>query len=297
MDDGCDVVVRMHQLYPESLERVIGGTEETTTGIHRLLAMAADGKLMYPIVAVNNAETKWDFDNIYGTGQGTLDGILRSTNALITGKNFVVAGYGHCGKGVAMRARGAGARRVIVTEIDPVQALKAAMDGFEVMRMDQAARLGDFFVTATGCKDVIRGRHFKVMKNCAVLSNTGHFNVEINAGELEEYALSKDNVRENNDKYILPNDRQVYLLAEGRLVNLSSAEGHPSEVMDLSFSNQILGIKYILENRERLESKVYDPPREHDQEIAKRKLDAMEIQIDKLTKEQEKYLNSYSEGT
>ncbi len=297
MDDGCDVVVTLHDKYPSLVDRIIAGTEETTTGVHRLEAMANKQKLRYPILAVNNAETKWDFDNVYGTGQGTLDGILRATNVLITGKNFVVAGYGHCGRGVAMRARGAGARRVIVTEVDYVQALKAAMDGFEVMTMDKAASIGDIFVTATGCKDVIRKKHFLRMKPGAVLSNTGHFNVEINVDELEELAVGKEKVRENNDKFILPDGGYVYLLAEGRLVNLSSAEGHPSEVMDLSFSNQIMGIMYLLKNHDKLENKVYTIPKDVDKEIAKRKLESFNIKIDKLTRDQEKYLNSFDEGT
>lgn len=296
MDDGGDVVFRLHTNFPDMMSEVIGGTEETTTGVHRLKAMAKDGKLKYPIIAVNNAETKWDFDNIYGTGQGTIDGILRSTSVLIAGKTFVVAGYGHCGKGVAVRAKGMGAK-VIVTEVDPIQALKARMEGFDVMPMDEAVKQGDIFVTATGCKDVIVKRHFECLKEGAILSNTGHFNVEVDAKALEEYAKSKEEIRANCVKYVLPNGKTVYLLAEGRLVNLSAAEGHPSEVMDLSFANQVLALLQIVKFHKDMKPAVYEIPAEQDQRIAMLKLNSMGVSIDTLTAEQKKYLESYAEGT
>lgn len=296
MDDGGDVVFRMHTDFPAMMADVIGGTEETTTGVHRLKAMAKDGKLKYPIIAVNNAETKWDFDNIYGTGQGTIDGILRSTSVLLAGKNFVVAGYGHCGKGVAMRAKGMGSH-VIITEVDPIQALKAKMEGYDVMKMDDAVKVGDIFVTATGCRDIIVKRHFEHLKEGAVLSNTGHFNVEVDVKALEEYAKSKQEIRDNCVKYTLPNGKNVYLLAEGRLVNLSAAEGHPSEVMDLSFSNQILALLEIVKNHKKMKPEVYEIPAEQDQRIAMLKLKSMDANIDTLTEEQKKYLDSYAEGT
>lgn len=296
MDDGCDVVVMLHKKYPELLGNIIGGTEETTTGIHRLKSMEKDWKLKYSIMAVNNAETKWDFDNVYGTGQGTIDGIQRATSTLITGKTFVIAGYGHCGKGVAKRARGLDAE-VIVTEVNPIQALKARMDGYRVMPMMEAVKVGDIFVTATGCNDIITEQHFKHLKNGAILSNTGHFNVEVDYAALEKIATKKEEVRPNMVRYSLPWGKHVYLLAEGRLVNLSAAEGHPSEVMDLSFSNQILCLKHLVENKGKLKNKVYEISPEQDKKIASMKLEAMGIKIDKLTKEQEKYINSYEEGT
>ncbi|MDP2907319.1 MAG: adenosylhomocysteinase [Nanoarchaeota archaeon] len=296
MDDGCDVVVMLHKKHPELIGNIIGGTEETTTGIHRLKSMENDGKLKYAIMAVNNAETKWDFDNVYGTGQGTIDGIQRATSTLITGKTFVVAGYGHCGKGVAKRARGLDAE-VIVTEINPIQALKARMDGYRVMPMMEAVKVGDIFVTATGCNDIITEQHFKHLKNGAILSNTGHFNVEVDYAALEKISIKKEEVRPNMVRYILPGGKYVYLLAEGRLVNLSAAEGHPSEVMDLSFSNQILCLKHLVENKGKLKNKVYEISPEQDKKIASMKLESMGIKIDKLTKEQEKYINSYEEGT
>jgi adenosylhomocysteinase len=296
MDDGCDVVVMLHKKYPELISNIIGGTEETTTGIHRLKSMESDGKLKYSIMAVNNAETKWDFDNVYGTGQGTIDGIQRATSTLITGKIFVVAGYGHCGKGVAKRARGLDAE-VIVTEVNPIQALKARMDGYRVMPMMEAVKVGDIFVTATGCNDIITEQHFKHLKNGAILSNTGHFNVEVDYAALENIAVKKEEVRPNMVRYTLPGGKNVYLLAEGRLVNLSAAEGHPSEVMDLSFSNQILCLKHLVENKGKLKNKVYEISPEQDKKIASMKLESMGIKIDKLTKEQEKYVNSYEEGT
>ena len=296
MDDGCDVVVMLHKKYPELLGNIIGGTEETTTGIHRLKSMENDGKLKYSIMAVNNAETKWDFDNVYGTGQGTIDGIQRATSTLITGKTFVIAGYGHCGKGVAKRARGLDAE-VIITEVNPIQALKARMDGYRVMPMMEAVKVGDIFVTATGCNDIITEQHFKHLKNGAILSNTGHFNVEVDYAALEKIAVKKEEVRPNMVRYTFPWGKHAYLLAEGRLVNLSAAEGHPSEVMDLSFSNQILCLKHLVENKGKLKNKVYEISPDQDKKIASMKLESMGIKIDRLTKEQEKYVNSYEEGT
>jgi len=313
MDDGCDVVVKLHKEnkdYPERklLENIIGGTEETTTGIHRLKAMENlpdhyPMKLKYPIMAVNDAETKWDFDNIYGTGQGTIHGIQNASATLIAGKNFVVSGYGHCGKGVTKRAQGMGAN-VIVTEIDPIAALKAVMDGYRVMPMMEAAKIGDIFCTATGCNQVITEEHFKNLKKGAILSNTGHFNVEVDYAWLEENALNKKNIRKYMDRYDLSWGKHVYLLAEGRLVNLAAAEGHPSEVMDLSFANQILCLKQLVKNKGLLDNKVYgvSPEKdkrvvEQDQKIAGMKLKAMGIKIDTLTEEQVKYMNSYDEGT
>ncbi|MCD6477836.1 MAG: adenosylhomocysteinase [Candidatus Aenigmarchaeota archaeon] len=296
LDDGADLIFTLHNKYPELAKNVMGGTEETTTGVHRLKSMVRDGKLMYPVIAVNDAETKWDFDNIYGTGQSSLDGIMRATSILLAGKNFVVAGYGHCGKGVANRARGMGAN-VIVTEVDPIKALKARMDGFSVMTMDEAAKIGDIFITATGMKDVIVRRHFEKMKNGAVVCNTGHYDCEINIQDLEDISASKREIRPNNEMYKLRDGRKIYLLAKGRLVNLAAAEGHPSEVMDMSFANQFLSLKYILENHKKLEKKVYEVPSEQDQLVATLKLKSMGISIDSLTDEQRKYLNSYNEGT
>jgi len=296
MDDGCDIVVTLHNKFPEKIKNILGGTEETTTGVHRIKAMEKAGALGYPIVAVNNAETKWDFDNIYGTGQGTIDGIQRATATLITGKTFVVAGYGHCGKGVAKRARGLDAE-VIVTEVDSIQALKARMDGYRVMPMSEAAKVGDIFVTATGCNRIISLEHFINLKDGAILCNTGHFNVEVDVESLEKLALLKEEIRPNMIKYKMPWGKNIYVLAEGRLVNLSAAEGHPSEVMDLSFANQILSLKFLIENRDKLQNKVYEMAHEQDKKVAEMKLKAMGIKIDKLTEEQEKYMNSYSEGT
>lgn len=296
LDDGCDVVVTMHKNHPELIKGITGGTEETTTGVHRLMAMEKDGKLKYPIMAVNNAETKWDFDNIYGTGQGTIDGIQRATSTMITGKTFVVAGYGHCGKGVAKRARGLDAE-VIVTEVDPIQALKARMDGYRVMPMAEAAKLGDIFVTATGCNKVITEEHFKHLRPGAILSNTGHFNVEVDYDCLERIAVNKKEIRPNMVRYDLPGGKHIYLLAEGRLVNLSAAEGHPSEVMDLSFSNQILCLKFLVENKGKLGNKVYEVSEEQDKKVAEMKLKGMGIKIDRLSEEQKEYMESYEEGT
>jgi len=299
LDDGADLIFTIHTKYPELAKNIIGGTEETTTGVHRLRAMAADGKLLYPVVAVNDAETKWDFDNVYGTGQSSIDGILRATSVLLAGKNFVVAGYGHCGKGCAMRAAGLGAN-VIVTEVKPTAALKATLEGHTVMTMDEAAKVGDIFITATGVKDVIVKRHFQKMKDGAIVCNTGHYDCEINIPDLEELKKSKRTIRPNNEEYVLENGNRVYLLAQGRLVNLAAAEGHPSEVMDMSFANQFLSQVRLAKLDKQgilLNPEVIDIPEEQDQEIAKYKLDTMGYKIDKLSKEQVKYLTDYSAGT
>lgn len=291
IDDGADLHATAHQRYKEKLEEVIGGTEETTTGVIRLRAMEKDGVLEYPIVAVNDSYTKYLFDNRYGTGQSTIDGILRATNILLAGKVFVVAGYGWCGRGIAMRARGMGAR-VIITEVDPIKALEAVMDGFEVMPMSEAAKIGDIFITATGNIRVIDTEHIKLMKDGAILGNSGHFNVEINVEGLEKIAKAKRIIRENLVEYDL-GDKRVYLIGEGRLVNLVAAEGHPSEVMDMSFSNQALAAKYLLENKGKLKNEVIRLPREIDEEIARLKLVSMGIKIDEMTEEQKEYYSSW----
>lgn len=299
LDDGADLIFTVHNKHPELIPTVIGGTEETTTGVHRLRAMAHDGALKYPVIAVNDAETKWDFDNVYGTGQSTLDGILRATSVLLAGKNFVVVGYGHCGRGVATRAKGLGAN-VIVTEVKATAALKATLDGLRVMTMDDAAKIGDIFVTATGVKDVIVDRHFKVMKDGAIVCNTGHYDCEINLVHLNKMKKSVRTVRANNQEYLLKNGRRIYVLAEGRLVNLAAAEGHPSEVMDMSFANQFMSqLRLAGEHKKghKLENKVYDIPAAQDQEIAGVKLATQGISIDKLTPEQVKYQSDYSAGT
>ena len=296
LDDGADLIFTLHNKHKDMLPTMWGGTEETTTGVKRLRAMAADGVLGYPVIAVNDAETKWDFDNVYGTGQSSLDGILRATSILLAGKNFVVAGYGRCGRGCAMRARGLGAK-VIVTEINPIRALQATLEGFRVKRMDEAAKEGDVFITATGMKDVIVGRHFDSMKDGAVVCNTGHYDCEIKIDELEEIAKSKRDIRVNNEEYHLPDGRRIYLLAKGRLVNLAAAEGHPSEVMDMSFANQFLAMKYIIDRREKLEKKVYSVPEEQDREIASLKLKTTGLDVDVLTEDQLKYWEDYTEGT
>lgn len=300
LDDGADLIFTIHNKHPEFAKKyVIGGTEETTTGVHRLRAMAKAGALKYPVIAVNDAETKWDFDNVYGTGQSTIDGILRSTSILLAGKNFVVAGYGHCGKGVAMRAKGLGAN-VIVTEVKPTAALKATLDGMRVMKMDEAAKIGDIFVTATGVKDVIINRHFKLMKDGAVVCNTGHYDCEVNLRHLAKLAKSVKEIRQNNEEYVLKNGRRIYVLAKGRLVNLAAAEGHPSEVMDMSFVNQFMSQLWLVglhKHGKRLDNRVYDIPVEQDQEIATVKLGTMGLRIDKLTEEQKRYIEDYSEGT
>jgi adenosylhomocysteinase len=292
VDDGADLHVTIHEEMPSVGKNVIGGNEETTTGVIRLKALEASGRLLYPVVAVNNALTKYLFDNRYGTGQSTIDGILRATNVLLAGKRVVVAGYGWVGRGIAMRARGMGAR-VIVTEVDPIRALEALMDGFDVMSMAEAAPIGDVFITATGDINVVRREHILVMKDGAILANAGHFNVEVSVQDLESIAKSKREIRSNTVEYTLTNGRRVYLLAEGRLVNLVAAEGHPSEVMDMSFANQALAVLYHVNNRGRLQPKVYDVPLEQDQEVARLKLRTMDINIDELTPEQVKYLRSW----
>jgi len=295
LDDGADLVGTIHAKRTEALKTIKGGTEETTTGLVRLRAMERDKALKYPIIAVNDAYTKYLFDNRYGTGQSTIDGILRATSLLLAGKNFVVCGYGWCGRGLANRARGMGAH-VIVTEVDPVKALEAIMDGFRVMSMNEAAGIGDIFVTLTGNTGVIRKGHMLKMKNGAVLVNSGHFNVEINIPDLESLAISKRTLRPNLEEYNLKNGRKLYLLAEGRLINLAAAEGHPSEVMDMSFANQALCVEYLTKTK-RLEPKVYNVPKEIDDTVATLKLKAMGIKIDGLTTEQKKYIASWEEGT
>lgn len=294
VDDGADLIFTIHKERQDLIKDIKGGCEETTTGIIRLNAMEKDKALRYPVMAVNDADTKHLFDNRYGTGQSTLDGILRSTSILFAGKNFVVAGYGFCGRGIASDARGLGAN-VIVTEVNPVRALEAVMDGFRVMPMDEASKFGDIFVTATGDIDIIRGRHVERMKDHAVVANAGHFNVEINIKELEELSKGKKRVRENVEKYELKNGRSIYLLAEGRLVNLAAAEGHPSEVMDMSFANQALAVKYLNENR--LAPGVYRIPAEMDELIARLKLRTMGVDTDSLSTRQKEYMESWDEGT
>ncbi len=294
IDDGGDLHVTLHQEYPDIASNVIGGTEETTTGVIRLRSMEREGVLKYPVIAVNNALTKFMFDNRYGTGQSTIDGILRATNMLLAGKKFVVAGYGWVGRGIALRARGMGAR-VIVTEVDPIRALEAVMDGFDVMPMDKAAEIGDIFVTATGNIDVIRREHFEKMKDGAILANAGHFNVEINIKDLESLATDKKIIRPHVTEYLLKDGRRLYLLAEGRLVNLVAAEGHPSEVMDMSFANQALSVLYLLDNEGKLSPRVFNVPPEIDSSVARLKLESMKIEIDILTPRQAKYLKSWSQ--
>jgi adenosylhomocysteinase len=296
LDDGADLIFTVHTKFPELWPTIIGGTEETTTGVHRLRAMAADGKLQYPVFAVNDSETKWDFDNVYGTGQSSLDGVLRATSILIAGKTVVTGGYGHCGRGVAERARGLGAS-VIATEVKPTQALKAVLEGHRVMPMDQAAALGDVFITATGMKDVLVGRHFDVMRDGAIICNTGHYDCEINIGELEARTASKRSIRPNCDEYTLKDGRRIYLLAQGRLVNLAAAEGHPSEVMDMSFANQYLALCRLAKEGRTLGKTVYELPKELDQELALLKLKTMGMSIDALTAEQVAYASDYSAGT
>ncbi len=296
IDDGADLISTLHKEYPQLAEKVMGGMEETTTGVIRLKAMAKDGVLKFPIIAVNDAYTKHMFDNRYGTGQSTIDGILRATNRLIAGSYFVVAGYGWCGKGVAQRARGMGAT-VIVTEVDPIKALEARMDGFLVMPMIEAAKLGDFFVTVTGNTSVIRKEHFEVMKDGAIVANSGHFNVEIDLEALENMAVSKREIRKEVEEYKLPDGRRIFVLAQGRLVNLASAEGHPASVMDMSFANQALSAEYIVQKHSELKKDVYKVPDEIDREVARLKLKAFGIEIDELTPEQVKYLSSWEFGT
>jgi adenosylhomocysteinase len=296
MDDGADLVSVLHTKRTAELENVIGGTEETTTGVIRLRAMAKEGVLRYPIVAVNDADTKHLFDNRYGTGQSTIDGIVRATNFLLAGSKFVVAGYGWCGRGLASRARGAGAE-VIITEIDPTKALEAVMDGFRVMSMEEAAKIGDVFCTVTGNKNVLAKQHFAIMKDGAIVSNSGHFNVEIDIPSLEKLSSSKRTTRTFVDEYTMKDGRRINLLGEGRLINLAAAEGHPASVMDMSFADQALSCEYMVKNHASLEKKVYTVPVDLDKRVAKLKLEALGIKIDRLTPEQEEYLASWSEGT
>ena len=296
IDDGADLISTIHKEYPQLAEKVLGGMEETTTGVIRLKAMAKDGVLKFPIIAVNDAYTKHMFDNRYGTGQSTIDGILRATNRLIAGSYFVVAGYGWCGKGVAQRARGMGAT-VIVTEVNPIKALEARMDGFLVMPMKEAAKIGDFFVTVTGNTSVIRREHFEVMKDGAIVANSGHFNVEIDLEALQDMSVSRREIRKEVEEFKLADGRRIYVLAQGRLVNLAAAEGHPASVMDMSFANQALSAEYIKEHSSELEREVYKVPDEIDREVARLKLAAMGIEIDELTPEQVKYLSSWEFGT
>ncbi len=317
MDDGADLISTYHKLalgvdgsdvkyalevagsrdYAKTISKVIGGTEETTTGVIRIKVMAKEGILKYPVIAVNESYTKYLFDNRYGTGQSTWDGLLRATNILIAGKIVVVAGYGWVGRGVALRAKGLGARRVIITEVNPLRALEAVMDGFEVMPMSKAAEIGDIFITATGNMKVIRKEHMEKMKDGAILANTGHFNVEIWVPDLEELAVSKREIRPGVTEYTLRNGKKLYLLAEGRLVNLACAEGHPSEVMDMSFANQALAVEYLVKNKGKLRPDVYKIPDELDFNIAKLKLEALGVEIDELIEEQKKYLESWTVGT
>ncbi len=296
MDDGADLVSVLHTKRQAELANVIGGTEETTTGVIRLRAMAKDGVLRYPIVAVNDADTKHLFDNRYGTGQSTIDGIVRATNFLLAGSKFVVAGYGWCGRGLASRARGAGAE-VIITEVDPTKALEAVMDGFRVMSMEEASKIGDVFCTVTGNKNVLAKQHFALMRDGAIISNSGHFNVEIDIRSLETMSSSKRTTRNFVEEYSLRDGRRINLLGEGRLINLAAAEGHPASVMDMSFANQALCCEYMVKNHASLEKKVYTVPVELDKRVAKLKLESMGIKIDRLTPEQEEYLASWSEGT
>src|SRR6266581_4570550 len=296
MDDGADVIGVLHSARREQLGEIIAGTEETTTGVIRLKALEEEGKLGFPIIAVNEAQTKHMFDNRYGTGQSTIDGIIRATNVLIAGKRFVVCGYGWVGRGVASRARGMGAH-VIITEVDPLKAREASMDGFEVMPMEEAAKVGDIFCTATGDKHVIAREHLEKMKDGAILANTGHFNVEIDIPALRALAAETRLAREFVEEFTLADGRRLYLVAEGRLVNISAAEGHPATVMDMSFANQALSAEYAVQNAASLERKVYGVPEEIDNEIARLKLATMGVKIDQLTEEQEKYLASWDEGT
>lgn len=296
LDDGADTITQLHLYRKKQLSSVFGGVEETTTGVIRLRSMEKEGILSFPIIAANDAETKYLFDNRYGTGQSSIDGILRATNRLIAGSIFVVCGYGWCGRGVAMRAKGMGAQ-VIITEVDPIVALEAAMEGFQVMPISEASEVGDIFITATGDIRVIGEKHINLMKDKAILCNTGHFNVEIDINALKKLSKSKRKARDFVDEYILYDGRRIYLLAEGRLINSSAAEGHPASIMDMSFSNQALSVEYLIKNKEKLENKVYKVPMKIDNYIAELKLKSMNIRIDKLTKEQQKYLTSWETGT
>jgi adenosylhomocysteinase len=296
MDDGADLVTMILTQRQDLVPGVLGGTEETTTGVIRLRSMAKDGMLKYPIVAVNDADTKHLFDNRYGTGQSTIDGILRATNLLFAGLHVVVCGYGWCGRGVAMRAKGLGSD-VIITEINPTRALEAVMDGFRVMPLAEAAKVGDIFITVTGDKSVVTAEHFRLMKDGAVVANSGHFNVEIDIPALEKLSLSKRQTREFVDEYTMRDGRKIYLLGEGRLINLAAAEGHPAVVMDMSFADQALSVEYMVKNAKKLEAKVYPVPADIDKNVARLKLQSLGINIDKLSREQEEYLSSWSEGT
>ncbi len=296
MDDGGDLISTLHKERQELIPNIYGGTEETTTGVIRFKAMEKEGVLKFPVIAVNDAYTKHLFDNRYGTGQSTIDGILRATNRLLSGSVFVVAGYGWCGRGLAMRAEGMGAE-VIVTEVDPLKALEARMDGYRVMPMIEAAKIADFIVTVTGNINVVDKQHFEVMKDGCIVANSGHFDVEINLKALREMAVSQRDIRENVREYKMPDGRSIYILAEGRLVNLAAAEGHPAAVMDMSFANQALSAEYLVKNHQKLQHKVYKVPDELDFEVAKLKLNAMKIQIDELTPEQVEYLSSWEHGT
>lgn len=296
MDDGADLISTLHKERQNQITQIIGASEETTTGVIRLKAMEKDKALKFPVVAVNSSQTKYLFDNRYGTGQSSIDGILRATNILLAGKTFVVCGYGWCGRGVAMRASGMGAE-VIVTEVSPIKALEAAMDGFRVMKINQAAKIADIFITATGDKNVIDGNTLRQMNDGAIVANTGHFNVEIDIDYLEKNKKTKITIRENLEEYTMKNGKKIYLLAEGRLVNLAAAEGHPAEVMDMSFANQALAVEWLTMNKGKLQSKVYVLPQKIDLSIAKLKLKSMGINIDRLTKDQKHYLSSWQEGT
>jgi adenosylhomocysteinase len=296
VDDGADLISTIHQKRKDLIPRILGGQEETTTGVVRLRSMNKDGALRFPVIAINDTPTKNMFDNFYGTAQSTLDGLLRSTNVLLAGKNFVVCGYGHCGSGLSNKAKGMGSN-VIVVEVDPVKALQAAMDGFRVMGMMEAAKCGDIFITVTGDKNVIRKEHMLEMKDGAILANSGHFNVEISIPDLEFISMEKRRIRENVEEYKLKNGKVLYFLSEGRLLNLAAAEGHPSEVMDMSFANQALCSEWLVKNRGCLEAKIYDVPSEVNRKVAELKLEGMVIKIDKLTPEQERYLSGWEEGT
>ncbi len=295
VDDGADLIFLLHTDQELSKIKVLGASEETTTGIIRLKAMEKEGVLRFPVIAVNDAYTKYLFDNRYGTGQSAIDGIMRATNLLIAGKTVVVAGYGWCGRGIAMRARGMGAN-VVVTEVDEIRALEALMDGYKVMKMDEAAKIGDIFITATGNRDVIREEHFRLMKDGAILANAGHFNVEIDVSKLEEISKSKREVRKSVTEYEIDN-KKIYLIAEGRLVNLVAGDGHPVEVMDMSFSDQAMAVRYIAENHEKLEKRVYKLPEELDRMVAKLKLESLGVEIDSLTENQKRYLSDWRVGT
>jgi adenosylhomocysteinase len=296
MDDGCDLVTTLHQERQEQLQELIGGTEETTTGVIRLRAMAKDGVLAYPVIAINDADTKHLFDNRFGTGQSTIDGIVRATNLLLAGRTVVIGGFGMCGRGVASRARGLGAR-VVVTEVDPLPALEAVMEGYQVLPMREAARIGDVFVTVTGDRDVIRAEHLELMKDGAVLANSGHFDVEIDRTALSEMATGVRRIREFVDEYTMADGRRLNLLGEGRLVNLAAAEGHPASVMDMSFANQALSVEWLVQSREGLSVAVHPVPTDIDREVARLKLTAMGVDIDQLTAEQERYLGDWKQGT